>query len=505
MSTRIPVIALVGRPNVGKSTLFNRWVGERRAIVQDEPGVTRDRQYAFCEQQGRRMQLIDTGGFDPQETTGMIALMRDQARVAIKEADAVIWLCDARDGITPADTEIGAVLRRTDKPVFCVANKCDVVGHDAMAMELYGLGVPHVYPIAAEHNRGLLDVLDDLIAALDERDAFAEIDDGMEQEAEGPEAQKRGGVVDRIRICVIGRPNVGKSTLINGMLGDERMLISDVAGTTRDAIDTDFEHEGTACTLIDTAGMRRRPRISHSVEQYSVSRAVRALERCHVALLVLDTTQEIADQDARIAALIERRGRACVVVCNKWDVVEKDTHTMAAYEHDLRESLPFMSHAPMVFTSALTGRRVHKVMEAVLRAFTSFDTWIATGPLNRWIIGVQKRLQPPVYRSKRLKIYFATQVGVRPPTFALQVNSEKAMPDHYHRYLVNRLREDFSFDGAPIRLRVKGKKARRVRRGAPAEEMPSLADFEDFEEGLDEGVDADSAVDDDSDGAPQED
>lgn len=455
MATSPPIVALVGRPNVGKSTLFNRLIGQRRAIVEDVPGVTRDRQYAMCEKLGHHFELVDTGGFVPTETEGMLSLMREQARIAIDEADAIIWVCDAREGVATADEEIGDVLRQSNKPVFCAVNKCDTATVEAAAMEFYALGVSEVYPIAAEHNRGVLDLMEALIEALVARDAFPE-----EQEVEDREPV-RGGHVDRVRVSVVGRPNVGKSTLVNALLGDARMLASAEAGTTRDAIDVEFEHEGRQYTLIDTAGIRRRPRITGSIEQYAVSRAVRAIERSHVVLLVLDTTQEIAEQDARIAALVQRRGRACAIIANKWDLVEKDTKTMKAYEDDLREQLPFLAHAPILFVSALTGKRVHKVMELVDRAYAAFNLLIGTGQFNRWLERLEQRRQPPVYKNKRLKMYFGAQVSVRPPVFAIQVNNVKAVSQDWERFMKNRMREDFDLAGTPIRLRFKGKAARR--------------------------------------------
>ncbi len=487
MPIRKPLVAIVGRPNVGKSTLFNRLMGERRAIVEDTPGVTRDRQYGEAELLGRFIQLIDTGGFDPLETEGMLPMMRRQAQIAIEEADAIIWMTSVRDDVTPADEEIGRVLRRSPKPVFCAVNKCDADGLEAEAVSFYSLGVDHVFPIAAEHNRGVLDLMEEIVATLDKLKAFEgeEIDDGTETiEAEELEALKaqRGGHVERVRICVVGRPNVGKSTLINALVGHERLLATNIPGTTRDAIDVDFAHEGQGYTLIDTAGLRRPSRVTESVEQYSVSRTVRALERSHIAVLVLDATQSLSDQDARISSLIERRGRACCIVVNKWDLVEKDDKTMQAYEADLAEQMPYMAHAPILFISALTGRRVHKVIQLVNRTFDAFNTQIGTSRLNRWLEDVVAWRQPPVYRGKRLKLYFASQVSTRPPKLRIQVNTDKAVSAHYKRFLLGRLREEFDLDGTPVRLEFIKKQARRARTAFydPAErpEMPTMFDLD---------------------------
>ncbi|MCO4762198.1 MAG: ribosome biogenesis GTPase Der [Myxococcales bacterium] len=503
MKTRKPLVAIVGRPNVGKSTLFNRLVGERRAIVEDTPGVTRDRQYAEADVLGREIRLIDTGGFDPLETEGMLPMMREQAKIAIAEADAILWLTSVRDDVTPADEEVGAVLRQTSKPVLCLVNKCDSDNLETEAMAFYSLGVEQVFPIAAEHNRGVLDVMEILIEALDEADAFTGRDE-EEPEPMDPEElealkQQRGGYVKHVRIAVVGRPNVGKSTLINALLGQERLLATNVPGTTRDSIDVDFKHEGKTYTLIDTAGLRRPARVTENVEQYSVSRTVRALERSHVAVLVLDATQSLADQDARIASLVERRGRACCVVVNKWDLVEKDGKTLQSYELDLAEQMPYLAHAPKLFISAKTGRRVHKVMELVDEAFEAFNTQIGTSRLNKWLEEVTAWRQPPVYRGKRLKLYFISQVSTRPPKMRIQVNSDKAVSAHYKRFLLAQLRETFDLYGTPIRLEVVKKQARRARTAYfdanDRPEMPTVYDLDKMSEDEIEGVDVQNADD----------
>ena len=388
---------------MGKFIFFNRLIGERRAIVEDTPGVTRDRQYGEAEVIGRFIQIIDTGGFDPLETEGMLPMMRRQAKIAIQEADAIIWMTSVREDVTHADEEIGRVLRRTSKPVFCAVNKCDSTILEGEAVSFYSLGVDQVFPVAAEHNRGVLDLMEAVIEALDELKAFEgeDIDDGVEpihpDELAALKAQ-RGGHVERVRICVVGRPNVGKSTLINALVGKERLLATNVPGTTRDSIDVDFVNEGQGYTLIDTAGLRRPARIKENIEQYSASRTVRALERSHVAVLVLDATQSLADQDARISALVERRGRACCIVINKWDLVEKDGKTMQAYETDLAEQMPYLAHAPRIFISALTGRRVHRVINLVNETFDAFNAQLGTSrarsasfcpKINYWRVSIR--------------------------------------------------------------------------------------------------------------------
>ncbi len=465
MAKRVPLVAIVGRPNVGKSTLFNRLVGGRHAIVEDTPGVTRDRLYARCEYDGEIIELVDTGGFEVGRTDDMLVNVRDQAKIAIEQADIVIWLCNARDDVTAAEEAIADVLRAADKPILIAANKCDVPSIDMDAMAFYSLGFESVRPVSAAHGRGIGELLDEVLELLRAADGFADLDDdealGEDEIAELQ--QQRGGHVQRVRMCIVGRPNVGKSTLANALLGKKRMLASDIPGTTRDAIDADFEHDGETFTLIDTAGMRRPARITESIEQYAVSRAVRAIERSHIAVLVLDATQALADQDARIASLVERRGRACVVVVNKWDAVEKDTRTMRAYEKDLDEALPFLAHAPRIFVSALKGQRVHKVMNTVLQAYAAFNSLINTSKLNRWLADTVALKQPPVHRGKRIKLYFGSQTQTRPPRFEFQCNIDKPPPASFQRFMARRLRDTFDLYGTPIRLGFKRKAARRAR------------------------------------------
>ncbi len=458
--SRLPLIALVGRPNVGKSTLFNRWMGWRSAIVFDQPGVTRDRHYGIAEIEGRRLQLVDTGGFAPGEQEGMLPLMRRQAEAAIAEADAILFLTSARDGVTAADEDIADVLRRSDKPVFLVANKADSDTLAMEAMSMYSLGFDQVFPIAAEHNRGVTDLIDALFMHLADSGLLGPLVD-----EERPSVEPvRGGVVSRIRMCLIGRPNVGKSTLANRILGTDRMIAADQPGTTRDAIDVDFQWHDQALTLVDTAGLRRKRSVLLAVEQYSVSQAVRAVERCHLAVIVLDATQPLADQDAKIAALVDRRNRASVLAITKWDAVEKDGKTQAGYLHDLSENMPFLDHVPRVFISGLTGQRVEKLLETVLGTFEHFNKRVSTSEFNRFLAKIQAAHQPPTYRGRSLKMYYGNQIGVRPPQFAIQCNTLHAISPAYEKFLLAQIRAEWELQGTPIRLKLKEKtrKARKV-------------------------------------------
>ena len=492
-----PLVAIVGRPNVGKSTLFNRLMGRRKAIVHDTPGVTRDRHYGESEINSIRVRLVDTGGFQPGETEGMLPLMREQAQIAIDEADLILFICNGRDGATAADEEIADVLRRTDKPVFCVANKCDSELIDAEAMALYALGFPLVLPIAAAHNRGMLDLLDAVASELVERgakpgSAYEErtgyVDDSDVLFDEVGEAKPvRGGVVDRIRVAFVGRPNVGKSTLVNQLLGQTRVITADMPGTTRDAIDIDFDWENHKFTLVDTAGLRRKRSVHQAIEAYSVSQAVRAMERCHVVVLVLDATQPIADQDAKIAALALDRGRACVIAINKWDAIEKDGKTVKLFEQTLREELPFMAHVPCVTISAKTGQRVDKLWATVQRVFENFNRKIGTGELNRWLAKLQIEHQPPTHRGRGLRIYYGAQLSLRPPQLVFLVNSLAAISPAYERFLIAQLRATWELEGAPVRLRLRKKSSKKkvgqkyqselgATRAAPEEEFDEAFD-----------------------------
>ena len=457
-----PLVAIVGRPNVGKSTLFNRLLGFRSAIVYDTPGVTRDRHYGECEFNGHAVRIVDTGGFAPGQDEGMLPLMREQAQMAIDEADAIIFLTDARVGPAAADEEIAEVLRRSSKPVLLAANKVDAPSLEVDAMAMYSLGFDEVYPISCEHNRGILDLNDAIIAALEPRGFFAQEPTPEQRRPDRPAV--RGGHVDRIRVCFVGKPNVGKSTMVNQLLGNERVICADQPGTTRDAIDIEFTWNDEAFTLVDTAGLRRKRSVIDAVERYSVSQSVRAIERCHVAVLVLDASQTLSDQDNKIAALVLDRGRACVVAVNKWDAIEKDTNTVRAYERDLETQMPYLTHAPKVTVSAKTGQRVDKLFEQVRVAYENFNRRVPTSKFNAWLFDLQERVQPPTFRGKKLRMYYGAQLAVRPPHFVIQCNTLGAISPSYEKFLISQIRQEWDFLGSPVRLSLKKKQARRKTR-----------------------------------------
>jgi len=445
-----PIVALVGRPNVGKSTLFNRIVGRRLAVVDDQPGTTRDRLHASAEWNGVSFIVVDTGGIEvlpetvvagrrpgpervlAQDSAPYIPMMRAQAEQAIREADAIIFLTDATSGLTSGDEEVADILRRARCPVFLAVNKADSLRLRQEAVEFYALGLEAVYPVTALHGTGVADLLDDVVASLPP----------VEPEAED----------ERIKFAIVGRPNVGKSSLLNKLLGEERAIVSPVAGTTRDAIDTYLEWEGTPITLIDTAGIRRRGKIEKGVEYYSVLRALRAIQRADVALLLIDGIEGVAAQDAHVASIILDEWASVVVLVNKWDAVEKDAYTTVEYTNWVRDALRFLDYVPVLFISALTGQRVHKVVPTALAVHNARYVRIPTGELNRLVQDALARHAPPSKRGKRLKIYYASQPGVAPPTFVFHVNDRDLVHFSYERYLENRLRDAYGFPGTPLRL-----------------------------------------------------
>jgi GTP-binding protein len=461
----LPIVALVGQPNVGKSTLFNRIVGQRLAVVHDLPGTTRDRLHARAEWNGVPLTVVDTGGIEilpetvmagrragpervlAQDSAPYIPLMRAQAEQAIQEADVVIFITDAATGLTAGDSEVADILRHARCPVFLVANKADNARLRQDAIEFYALGLGTVYPISALHGTGVADLLDDVVEALTPSEP--EVDED-----------------ERIKLAIVGRPNVGKSSLLNRLLGEERAIVSPVPGTTRDAIDTDLEWEGTPITLIDTAGIRRRGKIGRDVERYSVLRALKAIQRADVALLVIDGVEGVTAQDAHVASFILDEWASVVVLINKWDAVEKDTHTVAEYTKWVRETLRFLDYVPVLFISALTGQRVHKVVPAALAVQEARFRRISTGDLNRLVQGALARHAPPSKRGKRLKIYYVSQPGVDPPTFVFHVNDPDLVHFSYERYLENRLREAYEFPGTPLRLIFRQREHRNDRRKA---------------------------------------
>ena len=440
MNTK-PLVAIVGRPNVGKSTFFNKIAGHRVAIVEDIPGVTRDRIYADVEWIGREFTMIDTGGIDPRSDDVLLSQMRRQAEIAIDMADVICFFCDAREGMTPDDEEVAALLRKTRKPVLLVVNKLDHAGLNDVLYEFYGLGLGEPIGISAANMLGLGDLLEEIVKRLPPKSEEEDETDGLHE----------------IQLALVGRPNVGKSSLTNRLLGQERVMVSDIPGTTRDAIDTHFESEwGGRYNIIDTAGIRRKRAIEEeSLERYSVLRAITAIRRCDVALLVIDAVDGVTEQDTKIAGIIADEGKAVIVVVNKWDIPEKDTGTLEKYRKEVLEDLKFMDYAPVLFISALTGQRVHTVLDAVDQAYAQASKRVPTGMLNDVLGDAQIALQPPMSGGRRLKIYYGTQIGVCPPTFALFVNDENLMHFAYQRYLENQLRKAFDFSGTPVRFALR--------------------------------------------------
>ncbi|AQS58599.1 ribosome biogenesis GTPase Der [Desulforamulus ferrireducens] len=434
-----PIVAIVGRPNVGKSSLFNRIVGERIAIVEDMPGVTRDRLYQDAEWQGREFTLVDTGGLDFAEDI-ITSQIRKQAEMAMEEADAILFVVDARQGITTIDEEVAKSLRKTDKPVLLVANKVEDF-HKIPYYEFYALGLGEPIPVSAAEGLNTGDLLDSLVNVL-------------------PQPEEDPYSPDTIRIAVIGRPNVGKSSLVNAILGEERVIVSNIPGTTRDAIDSPFERNGNSYVIVDTAGMRRRNRIDLPAERYSVVRALRAVDRSDVVLMVFDATEGVAEQDKRIVGYAHDKGKAIILVVNKWDLIKKDDKTMHKFERKIREELAFLPYAPIIFVSALTKQRLPKILELVDFVADEASKRVATADLNNLIRDAVQATPPPADKHRRLKIFYATQGGVKPPTFILFVNDPELMHFSYERYLENKIRETYGFEGTPIRIYLRQREAR---------------------------------------------
>ena len=427
-------VAIVGRPNVGKSTLFNRILGKRQAIVEDIPGVTRDRNYALVTRYLVPFTLIDTGGFEPASDDRLLAQMREQSQLAIEEADVILFVMDGRDGLNPADEEVAEVLRQVEKPVMFVVNKVDGPAQEAALGDFYALGVGDLYPISAEHRIGVRALIDDLLDLLPE-----------------PEDDQRD--LKETRISIIGRPNVGKSSLVNRLLGFERVVANPSAGTTRDSIDTPFIFNDQHYILVDTAGIRRKGKVSQKLEKYSVIQALKALDRTHLALLVLDAEEGVTDQDMTIAGYAHDRGRAVIIIVNKWDRLEKNSTTMGLYVKEVRGAFKFLPDSPIHFVSALTGQRVNKIMADVELVSREFNRKVTTAELNKVIKDAEINHPPPMFRGKRLKLFYATQTAVRPPTFVIFVNKSEGIHFSYERYLINCLRQAFGFTGCPIRIK----------------------------------------------------
>ena len=434
-----PLVAIVGRPNVGKSMLFNRLVGRRLSIVEDVPGVTRDRLYAECEWCGRKFDMVDTGGIEPIADSEMLLFMREQAQIAIDAATVIVLVTDIHTGVTSADKDVANMLLRSGKPVVLAVNKADSTGpEDPAIYEFYSLGLGDPIGVSAIHGHGTGDLLD----------ACLKFFPSPENEDEEP---------DCIKVAVIGKPNVGKSSLINHILGEKRVIVSDMAGTTRDAVDTLYENELGRYMFIDTAGIRRRSRVDERVERFSVMRAQLAVERADVCIIMIDARDGVTEQDTKIAGLAHEAGKASIVVVNKWDLVDKDTGTMEKQRKDVLRDLSFMSYAPVLFISALTGQRTDRLFELINYVNQQSNMRITTGMLNDVLADAQARVQPPTDKGRRLKIYYMTQTGVNPPNFVVFCNSRELFHFSYQRYLENQIRSVFGLEGTPVRLVIRQK------------------------------------------------
>jgi GTP-binding protein len=427
-----PIVAVVGRPNVGKSTFFNKIIGRRVSIVEDTPGVTRDRIVSDAEWTGKHFMLIDTGGIEPSSKELIPSRMRAQAEVAMDMADVILFMVDGKDGLTSADREVGEMLQRKGKDVILVANKIDSGRLPEDFYDLYELGLGDPFPVSSVNMLGLGDLLDEIVRRFPASEAEDEEDD--------------------VKIAIIGKPNVGKSSIVNAFLGEERVIVSDIAGTTRDAIDTPFEHDGVKYTLIDTAGIRRRSKVTDDIERFSVIRAIASIERCDVALLVIDGTEGLTEQDKKIVGMAHEAGKGIIVVVNKWDLVPKETNTMRDMERKIKGELQFMSYAPVMFTSALKGQRLLPVLEMARAVSENRAMRVGTGQLNSLISDAVMMNPTPVDKGKRLKIYYASQIGIKPPLFAFSVNDRELMHFSYARYLENKIREGYGFAGTSIKF-----------------------------------------------------
>lgn len=429
----LPIVAIVGRPNVGKSTLFNKILGQRKAIVDDFPGVTRDRNYAVVTRYGAPFTLIDTGGFEPVSEERLLIQMREQSQLAVEEADLIIFLLDGRQGLTPADREVAGILRRSNKKILFAVNKIDGSRQEEQMVDFFALAAEELYPISAEHGHGVGELLDVVLSKL-------------------PHATSAENIEDMTCLAVIGRPNVGKSSLINKLLGEERMVANPLAGTTRDSIDTPFTYNKKRYLLVDTAGIRRKGKVSAHLEKFSIVQALKAMDRASLVLLVIDAQEGVTDQDVTVAGYAYERGKAIILVVNKWDLVEKDNSSMGKFVEKLHLAFKFLPQVPIVFVSAVTGQRVTKIMKEVEVVAEKYSRRASTPELNRMLEDAVRLHQPPIVRGRRMKLFYMTQTGTCPPHFVIFTNSAEEVHFSYERYLLNHIRETFNFGGVPLRL-----------------------------------------------------